>query len=87
MLIMIKIFFICFLMMQMDTLNKTMKLNIQILVLQKKNKEALKNYKKLWKETKRQIEEIIDDEPTGYRKDFIKIRFESDDDLPLGKST
>ena len=56
MLIMIKIFFICFLMMQMDTMNKTMKLNILILVLQKKNKEALKNYKKLWKETKRQIE-------------------------------
>ena len=50
-----------------------------------KNKEALKDYKKLWEETKRQIEVINDDEPIEYRKDFMKIRFESDDDLPLGK--
>ena len=28
-----------------------------------KNKKALKNYKKLWEETKRQIEVINDDEP------------------------
>ena len=28
-----------------------------------KNKEALKNYKKLWEETKKQIEVINDDEP------------------------
>ena len=27
-----------------------------------------------------------DDEPIKYRKDFIKIKFESDDDLPLGKT-
>ena len=26
-----------------------------------------------------------DDEAIKYRKDFMKIRFESDDDLPLGK--
>ena len=51
-----------------------------------KNKEALKDYKKLWEETKRQIEVINDDEPIEYRKDFMKIKFESDDDLPLGKT-
>ena len=28
-----------------------------------KNKKALKNYKKLWEETKKQIEVINDDEP------------------------
>ena len=28
---------------------------------------------------------INDSEPIKYKKDFIKIRFESDDDLPLGK--
>ena len=50
-----------------------------------KTKEALKNYTKLCEETKRQIEVINDDEPIEYRKDFMKIRFESDDDLPLGK--
>ena len=51
-----------------------------------KSKEALKNYKKLWEETKRQIEVINDDEPIEYRKDFMKIRFESDNDLPLDKT-
>ena len=51
-----------------------------------KNKEALKNYKKLWEETKRQIEVINDDEPIEYRKDFMKIKFESDDDLNLHKA-
>ena len=50
-----------------------------------KNKEALKDYKKLWEETKRQIEVINDDELIEYRKDFMSIKFESDDDLSLGK--
>ena len=34
------------------------------------NKEGLKNYTKLWKETKRQIEAINDDEPIRYKKRF-----------------
>ena len=50
------------------------------------NKEALKNYTKLWEETKRQFEVINDDEPIKYRKDFMKIKVESDYDLPLGKT-
>ena len=50
-----------------------------------KKKEALKDYKNLWERTKRQIEVIIDDEPIEYRKDFMKIKFESDDELHLGK--
>ena len=50
------------------------------------NKEALKNYTKLWEETKRQFEVINDDEPIKYRKDFMKIKSESDYDLPLGKT-
>ena len=53
---------------------------------EKKNKEPLKNYKKLWGETKRQIEVINDDEPIEFRKGFMKIKCESDDDLPLGKT-
>ena len=50
-----------------------------------KHSETVKNYKKRWEETKKQIEVINDDEPIKYRKDFLKIRFQSDDDLPLGK--
>ena len=51
-----------------------------------KDKEALKNYKKLWEETKRKLEAINNDEPIEYKKDFMKIKFQSDDDLPWGKT-
>ena len=51
-----------------------------------KNKEALKNYTKIWEETKEQIEAINDDEPIKYRKDFMKIRFESVDDFLSSKT-
>ena len=47
----------------------------------KKDKEAFKNYTKLCEETKREIKVINDDEPIKYRKDFMKIKFELDDDL------
>ena len=50
-----------------------------------KNKEALENYTELWDEIKDEIELINGNEPIEYKKDFMKIRFESDDDLPLGK--
>ena len=67
--------------MKMDTLKKTIELNIYLVFASKeKKKEALKNYTKLWEETKQQIELINDDEPIEYREDFIKIRIESDDD-------
>ena len=46
-----------------------------------RKKEALKNYTKIWKGTKRKLEVINDDEPIEHRKDLMKIRFESDDDL------
>ena len=41
---------------------------------------------KIWEETERQIEVVNNHEPIEYRKNFMKIRFESDDDLPLGKT-
>ena len=50
-----------------------------------KDKEVLEKYTGLWNETKNQIETINSSETIEYKKDFIKIRFESDDDLPLGK--
>ena len=50
-----------------------------------KNKEALENFTELWDEIKYQIKMIGGNKPIEYGKDFMKIRFESDDDLPLGK--
>ena len=51
-----------------------------------KIKKTLNNYKKLWEETKKQIEVTNDDETMEYRKDLMKINIESDDDLPLVKT-
>ena len=50
-----------------------------------KNKEALEKYTRLCNETKNQIKAINVGEPIKYRKNFMSIRFESDD-LPLGKT-
>ena len=50
-----------------------------------KNREALENYTQLWDESKDQIETINGDNPIEYGKDFMKARFESNDDLPLHK--
>ena len=56
-----------------------------IFALTDKIKEVLENYTELWDEIKDQIELISGNEPIENEKNFIKIRFESDDDLPLGK--
>ena len=50
-----------------------------------KKKEALENYTGLWNEIKYQIKMIYGNKPIEYGKDFMKIKFESDNDLPLGK--
>ena len=56
-----------------------------IFALTGKNKEALANYTELWDEVKYQIELISGNKPIEYKKDFMKIRFKSADDSPLGK--
>ena len=48
------------------------------------NKEVLKKYKVLWDGIKNRIENKNDAE-CKYGKDFTKIRFDTDDDLPLIK--
>ena len=48
-----------------------------------KNKEALENYTELWDEIKDEIEETISNKRIEYKKTFLKIKFDSDDDLPL----
>ena len=56
-----------------------------VFTLTNKNREALENYTEIWSEIKDEIETIRGIEPIKYEKDFMKIKFKSDDDLPLGK--
>ena len=50
-----------------------------------KNKELLKNYTKFWDVVKHEIKIINGSKETNYRKDYIKFKFESNDELPLKK--
>ena len=50
-----------------------------------KNKGVLENYTEFWNEIKDQIEAISDNNPIECKKDFMKIKFELDDNSPLGK--
>ena len=50
-----------------------------------KNDIISKNYMKLWDEIKEQIELITGDKVIKYSKDFMKIRFKTNDDLLLNK--
>ena len=47
------------------------------------NKNLLKKYTEFWGVVKHEIKKINGDKKTDYRKDYIKIKFESDNDLPL----
>ena len=50
-----------------------------------RNKEVLTKYTELWNGIKSLIDKI-DDKPGEYGKDFTKIKFNSDDNLPLNKT-
>ena len=50
-----------------------------------KNKEVLEKYTELWNEIKNEIKTMWCGKSITYKKDFMKITFESDEDLPLGK--
>ena len=51
-----------------------------------RNEEVLKNYKKLWVEVKEEIRTIKGGiEPFKYEKDYMRIRLESDNGLPLNR--
>ena len=47
------------------------------------NKEILKKSAELWDGIKNKIETINDGKIGEYGKDFMKIKFDTDDDLPL----
>ena len=49
-----------------------------------KNKELLKRYNDVWNEIKNKIKEVSNSE-CDYEKDYMKIKFNYDDDLPLKK--
>ena len=49
------------------------------------NKEVLKKHRELWDGIKNEIETINGGKKGEYGKDFIKIKFDTDDKLPLNK--
>ena len=49
------------------------------------NKELLKKYNDVFDGIRSKIKEVSNDE-YDYEKDYMKIKFNSDDDLPLNKS-
>ena len=49
------------------------------------NKEVLKKYEEVWEGIKKEIETINGGKKIEYGKDLKKIRFKSNDDLPLNK--
>ena len=56
-----------------------------------KNKEVLKKYYELWDGSKNKIETIncgkrSEHSSADYGKDFMKMKFDSDDDSPLNKT-
>ena len=51
-----------------------------------KNKELLKKYNDVFTEIRDEIKTINGSKENYYEKDYMKIKFNSDDDLPLNKS-
>ena len=49
------------------------------------NEEVLKKYTDFWDGIKNKIEKINDSKKGEYGKDFMKIKFNTDDNLPLNK--
>ena len=49
------------------------------------NKEVSKKYEEVWESIKKDIETTNGGKRVEYRKDFEKIRFESNDGLPMNK--
>ena len=49
------------------------------------NKEVLKKYSELWDGIKNEIETINSSKKGEYGKDFMKVKFNKDDNLPLNK--
>ena len=46
---------------------------------------VLRDYTEIWDEIKEKIELASGNKVIKYSRDFMKIKFESDDDLPISK--
>ena len=68
----------------MALLNKKIQEILINISLANSNSEVLKKYAEVWSRIKDQIRKI-NGHLGEYDKDYIKIKFESDDDLPLNK--
>ena len=55
------------------------------ITLTNRNSEMLGKYSDVWNGIKDCIEKINDSELVEYDKDYMKIQFNSDDDIPLNK--
>ena len=64
----------------MDILKKKIRVNIR-----NEKKEVLEKYTELWDGIKIEIETINGGEENNYGEAYMKIKFNSDDDLPLNK--
>ena len=60
-----------------------MAIKTQFLASTDENKEVFTNYTSLWDEIKCLIKTFDGGEAGDYKKDFKKIKFSSDDNLPL----
>ena len=49
------------------------------------NNQVLVDYAKIWNEISEQIKKINNGKIKEWGKDYMKIRFNSDDDIPLNK--
>ena len=49
------------------------------------NKEVFKKYADVWDGIKNKIKAINNDKKKDFGNDYLKIKFKSDDDLPLNK--
>ena len=56
-----------------------------LMILLTKNKELLKKYTDIWDGIKNEMKKINGGKENDYGKDYLKIKFGSDDDLPLNK--
>ena len=70
--------------MQMDILKKKNGNEYLIFDSVDENKKLLKKYNDVWNGIKNKIIEVSDSE-CDYEKDYMKIKFNSDDNLPLNK--
>ena len=71
--------------MQMDKLKKKNGNKYLIFDSVDANKKLLKKYNDIWNGIKNKIKEVSDGE-CDYEKDYMKIKFNSDDNLSLNKT-